>query len=237
MKALSEAPAPTAPPLAPSTRIIAAEALAQALPFDIDDLSAAQALPERRLTSRDLGNETARAAYAMGRRRGWEQGFRAGHTQGMDEGLGNLAQSQVRTVATLAKDLGRVIESFRAEMGALESQVASDMVSLAIDIAREVLRREPVLGEAALLPAAREALHALGEGASRLEIHLHPEDAAMLVPHLESVHAGKCVVREEAGLPRGACRVEADTGVAEAGFEQRWQAVMATLGRDEEPLP
>ena len=38
-------------------------------------------------------------------------------------------------------------------------------------------------------------------------------------------------------LPRGGCRVEGDTGIAEAGFETRWQAVMARLGRDEEPGP
>ena len=30
---------------------------------------------------------------------------------------------------------------------------------------------------------------------------------------------------------------EADTGVADASFEARWQSVMASLGRDEEPLP
>ena len=221
----------------PTTRIIAAESLAEVAPFDLDELSNAAPLPQRRLTSRDLGNETARAAYAMGRRRGWEQGWRAGQAQGLAEGLQGLGQAQARTATSMAGELGRAIDSFRAEMASLESQVASDLVSLAIDIAREVLRREPALGEAALLPAAREALHALGEGASRLEIHLHPDDAATLVPHLEAVQQGACTVREDPLLPRGGCRGEADTGVAEAGFEHRWQAVMATLGRDEEPLP
>jgi hypothetical protein len=31
--------------------------------------------------------------------------------------------------------------------------------------------------------------------------------------------------------------VEADTGGAVAGFEARWHAVIAALGRVEEPLP
>jgi len=222
---------------APATRIISAEALARVSPFDLDELADAPAIAERRLTSRDLGNETARAAYAMGRRRGYEQGFRAGHARGESDGLQGFNQSSTRTAAAVAGELTRVAEGFRAEIAAIESQVASDLVSLAIDIAREVLRRDPALGEPALLPAAREALHALGEGASRLSIHLNPDDAALLAPHLEAVQAGACALRAEPQLPRGACRVEADTGVAEAGFERRWQAVMATLGRDEEPMP
>jgi flagellar assembly protein FliH len=131
----------------------------------------------------------------------------------------------------------QLIDGFRAEMTALESQVASDLVSLAVDIARQVLRREPACDPAALLPAAREALRALGEGASQLELHVHPGDAAMLGSQLESIQAGACRIHEDPALPRGSCRVEADTGVAEAGFEARWQAVMATMGREEEPLP
>ena len=44
------------------------------------------------------------------------------------------------------------------ELGLLESQVASDLVSLAIDIAREVLRRELATDPESLRPVIREAL-------------------------------------------------------------------------------
>lgn len=218
------------------TRIIAAEALHAVAAFGLSELGAGPQ-PVRKLSSRDLSNETARAAYDLGRRRGFEQGSRLGLQQGYSEGSQALEDFQSRKASDLARQMAQLAAAFQTEMAALESQVASDLVSLAIDIARQVLRRELTLDEAALLPAAREALRTLGEGASQLSVHLHPADAALLGAQLEAAPAGLCRVSADPALPRGGCRVEADTGVADAGFEARWHAVMATLGRDEEPLP
>jgi flagellar assembly protein FliH len=222
---------------APASRIIAAEALRGVASFSLTELAAQGDAPTRRLSARDLSNETARAAYALGRRRGIAQGTQTGMQQGYSEGSQALSEFESRKAADVARQMQQLVEGFRAEMAALESQVASDLVSLAVDIARQVLRREPSTDAAALLPAAREALRALGEGASQLELHVHPADAALLGSQLEAVQAGLCRVQEDPAMPRGDCRVEADTGVAEAGFEARWQAVMAVLGREEEPLP
>ncbi|WP_427911988.1 FliH/SctL family protein [Ramlibacter sp. MMS24-I3-19] len=228
-EAVASAPAPS--------RIIAAEALGGFVrPVDLDELTGAQPV-QRRLSSRDLSNETARAAYALGHRRGYEQGARAGLQQGYEQGSQALEAHQSRTAADLAAQMQRVLDGFTRDLAALEAQVASDVVTLAVDIARQVLRRELSVDETALLPAAREALRALGEGASALEIHLNPQDASRLAPHLDAVQSGTCRVVPDEDLPRGGCRVEGDTGIAEAGFEARWQAVMARLGRDEEPGP
>ena len=219
------------------SRIIAAEALGGVRAFDLDELAGARPAPQRRLSSRDLSNETARAAYALGHRRGHEQGARAGLQQGYSEGSQALGAFESRKAADTAAQMQRLLDGFARDLAAMESQVASDLVSLAVDIARQVLRRELTLDQDALLPAAREALRALGEGASALEIHLHPQDAARIAPHLEGAQGGACRVVPDDNLPRGGCRVEGDTGMAEAGFEARWHAVMARLGRDEEPLP
>lgn len=230
-KVLSE---PAAPPA--GGRIIAAEALQGVACFSLSELGTG-GTPTRRLTSRDLSNEAARAAYALGRRRGFEEGARTGLQQGYSEGSQALEEFESRKAADVAAQMQRLVEGFRREMTALEAQVASDLVSLAIDIAREVLRRELSFDAEALLPAAREALRALGEGASSLELHVHPGDAALLESRLEAARSGQCRIKHDDAALRGSCRVEADTGVAEAGFEARWQAVMAALGRDEEPLP
>jgi flagellar assembly protein FliH len=223
---------------APTSRIIAAESLEGVRLVDLKELAGPRpgAAP-RKLTSRDLSNETARAAYALGHRRGYEQGARAGLQQGYEQGSQALEAHESRKAADVAAQMQRLLDGFARDMAALESQVASDLVSLAVDIARQVLRRELSLDETALLPAAREALRTLGEGASALEMRLHPQDAERIAPLLEHARAGQVRVVADESLPRGGCRVEGDTGIAEAGFEARWQAVMARLGRDEEPGP
>jgi len=215
--------------------VIAAEALGEVSPFDLSELQGGQ-VPRRRLTMRDLSNDVARAAYALGHQRGHAQGAQAGLQQGFREGSRALEDYQSRTAADLARQVQQLMDGFRAEMAGLESQVASDLVSLAIDIARQVLRREPATDSQALLPAAREALRTLGENAGQLELQLHPADAGLLRKGL-AAQGVQARIQEDASLPRGSCRIEADTGVADAGFEARWQAVMAALGRDEEPLP
>ena len=88
------------------------------------------------------------------------------------------------------------------------------------------------------LPAATEALRALGEGASRMELRVHPSDAPVLRQHLQDQPGAPAwQIHEDPDMARGGCRIEADTGIADASFETRWQCVMAAMGRDEEPLP
>lgn len=190
------------------------------------------------LSARDLNNETARAAFELGRRRGFQQGTQIGLQQGFSEGSQALDEFQSRKAADVAHHMQQLVASFQDEMAALESQLASDLVSLAVDIARQVLRRELSGGADTLLPVAAEALRALGEGASRLEVRAHPGDAAALRPHLKKMAGDRAWhLLEDASVARGGCRVEADTGVADASFEARWQAVMSALGREEEPGP
>ncbi|TFZ08344.1 FliH/SctL family protein [Ramlibacter humi] len=222
-------------PAAPTSRIIAAEALAGVRAFDLTELAGAKPAPVKRLTSRDLSNDTARAAYSLGHRRGYEQGAKAGLQQGYEQGSQALESHESRKAADVAAQMKRLLEGFTRDLSTLESQLASDVVSLAVDIAREVIRRELALDEQALLPAAREALRALGEGASVLEVHLNPTDAERIAPALQGAQPAPRVV-PDADLPPGGCRVEGDTGIAEASFTARWQAVMARLGRDGEPF-
>lgn len=218
-------------------RTIPADMLPGSNPFALNPLEGAAA-PVRSLSVRDLNNETARAAFELGRRRGFQQGSQMGLRQGFSEGSQALDEFQSRKAADVAQHMQLLVSSFQDEMTLLESQLASDLVSLAVDIARQVLRRELATDTAALVPVAAEALRALGEGASRLEVRTHPNDAAALRPHLEKMAGDRAWhLLDDSSITRGGCRVEADTGVADASFEARWQAVMSALGREEEPGP
>ncbi len=217
-----------------TSRIIAAEALRGVSAFSLDQLAAPGALP-RPLGQRDLDNETARAAYALGRRRGFEQGAREGQQQGYTEGSQAFETFESNKQAEMSQQAQALVDSLRAEMAALESRVATDVVTLAVNIARQVLRRELSLDANALVPVASEALRALGEGASHLEVRVNPQDAAPLRRHLETLPAAQAwTLAEDASITRGGCRVEADTGIADATLEARWQGVMASLGRDDD---
>lgn len=233
-KALSDTTA------AQHSRITAGEALHGVMGFQLADLLPDPITTESRpaLSHRDLDNQTARAAFDLGHQRGYAKGLQKGHEQGYVEGSRALEDFRSREAADAAQHMQKIVASFKGEMATLESQLASDLVSLAIDIARQVLRDELRLRPDALLPAATEALRALGEGASRMEFRVNPADAGLLREHLDhqALNAGWKLQPDPSIMP-GGCRIDADTGVADATFEARWQAVMSSLGRDEEPLP
>ncbi len=187
---------------------------------------------------RDQDNPTARAAFALGRQRGYEAGLKAGQLQGFEEGSKVKKRRESDDASEVAVRLNDVLVRFQEQMKGLESQVASDLVSLSIDIARQVLRRELVLDKNSLLPVAQEALRALGEGLGQMELRVNPDDAERLGEHLQHQPNGpRCHLVSDPAIAPGGLRLEADSGVVDATFEARWQAVMANLGRDEEPLP
>lgn len=225
---------PAAPP---QSRIIAAESVQEVRAFTLAELTAPGRQPAP-LRARDLDTEVGRAAFAMGRKRGWEEGHRAGREQGLRDGVQVLSDGKIKAVAETTRQLQALVDEFRGELGRLETELADRVVTLAVDIAREVLRRELATDPRALLPALGEALRALGEGAGRLELHVNPQDAALLRSHLQAQPGlPHWQVHEDASIRAGGCRVEADTGVVDARLDSRWQAVMDALGRPEEMLP
>ena len=138
-KALSDAQAASQS----QSRIIAAESLRGVSSFSLTELGAgAGPAATHQLGRRDLTNDAARAAYTLGRKRGFEQGAREGLEQGYSEGSQALEEFNSRKAADVAQGMQALADAFRSQMAALESQVASDLVSLAIDLARQVLRRE-----------------------------------------------------------------------------------------------
>lgn len=213
-----------------ASRIIAAETLRGVSSFRMGDLSSTGATP-RPLGQRDLDNEVARAAYTLGRRRGFEQGTQEGQQRGYSEGSRAFEDFQSRQAAEVAQQMQALVSAFRTEMKSMESRLSQEVVALAVGMARQVVRRELTGTEGALLPIAAEALRALGEGASQLELRVHPDDAAALRAHLEMLPAAQSWrLLEDAQISRGGCRIEADTGIADATLETRWQAVLSTMG-------
>ena len=219
-----------------SSRIIPAEALRKVSVVTLAELEARQREPAP-LRPRDLDTEIGRAAYAMGRRRGHDEGWAKGQAQGYREGSQAFEDFKSRAATETTQRMQALLAGFGSELARVERQLAEQVVALAIDIAREVLRREVAADPTVLLAAATEALQALGEGASLIELHVSPQDAPALRTHLQLQPGTPAwTLREDASLQRGGWRAETDTGSAEARIESRWRAVLATLGQPDAPL-
>lgn len=158
--------------------------------------------------------------------KGFAQGERAG-----GEAAGERAEAMLHRLTETLDELTRV----RAEM---IRQTERQMVQLSMAIARRIVQREVSLDPDLLLAMARVALERLGESA-RVTVRLHPDDyAAASGARISELTSESVTVVADARLNRGACRVESDMGLLDAGIDAQLQELgRALLGGDDYAPP
>jgi len=160
-------------------------------------------------------------AHDAGYQKGQEDGYQAGLRRGHDETRGE------------AERLARAAAKLESGLGALDAEVAEELLALAIELAREVVRQEIAARPDTLLAVVREALTQLPH--QHAAIYLHPEDASLLRSYLgdQLAHAGHRI-HEDFKLARGDCLLESGGSQVDATVAMRWRRVLAGLGMTNE---
>jgi len=157
------------------------------------------------------------AMQAEARREAFREGYRAGQAQAEAEA------ARIRAVAT----------QFTQSCGLLEEALAGQLLDLALDIARHMLRADVKARREALLPVVREALACLPDQLQRPQMHLNPVDVELVRARIgdELQTAGFAIVEDHRVEP-GGCRVAAANCEVDATLPARWRRVLGALGRD-----
>ena len=177
---------------------------------------AAEALPLKLPTATEI-EQIHQQASDEGFRKGQEEGYQAGLKKGHDETRGE-AQKLAQAAAKLNKGLNE-----------LDAQVANELLMLAVELAREVLRQEISVHPETLLNVVREALAQLPH--QHAAIYLHPDDASLLRSYMgdQLAHAGHRI-HEDFKLSRGDCVLESGGSQVDATMAMRWRRVLEGLG-------
>lgn len=160
------------------------------------------------------------------RREGHQAGYAAGHAEGFVAGK---AQAEARGREE-AEFLAAALEKFEQGIADLNQAVASELLALSIEIARQVVRQTVAAKPEVLLGVIREALEQLP--LLHASIHLNPEDASLarLRAGEQLAHAGHRI-HEDTKLKRGDVIIEAGGSHLDASLETRWRRVMDALGQ------
>lgn len=199
-------------------RFIPREQVGQAAAWEFQSLAGAipPSVKEKLLSDRE------QRAYE----RGHEDGHAAGHAAAM----------QVR--AQHAAEMARVLDALRGRFGELESDGAEQLLTLALTIARQVMRREMDVDRAAVMPALHEAVHAVIDQQAHPRVHMNPQDLAHLRDSLDADGLLKgCRFIADPAISRGGCRVETGHSDVDATIESRWNRVLAAVGIDPRRAP
>ncbi len=156
-------------------------------------------------------------ARAEGYQAGHAEGYRAGQQAGQAAGLKE------------AQQLAGIAARLESGLNELDQQVADELLALAVELARAVVREEIGARPETLLKVVREALAQLPH--QHAAIYLHPEDASLLRSYLgdQLGHAGHRI-HEDFKLARGDCVVETGGSQVDASVAMRWRRVLEGLG-------
>ncbi len=157
-------------------------------------------------------------------REAYDEAWKNGHAEGYAAGEKAVAQRAARYDELLRA----LCEPFDRLDGTIEKQ----LVELAIAIVKQLFRREIKLNPSHVIGVVREAIQTLPVASRNVQVHLHPDDAA-LVRQTLSPSDGEPAwsIVEDPLVTHGGCNVTTDNSQVDATAEARLHAVInAALG-------
>lgn len=177
------------------------------------------------------------AAYHAGLEEGRTAGFEQGNAAGIEQGRADgLAQGRAEA-ADERTQLQQIAQTFSDEVAQAGERIAVDVLNLALDLSKAMLKTALNLRPELVIPVVAEAIRYLPTVQQPALLTLHPDDAQLVTNQLgnELSKSGWRVV-EDAQLERGGCRVETASNQIDATATSRWQRIAAALGKDSDWL-
>lgn len=196
---------------------------------DVKPISAAPARPAGTPNApQGAGSPEAQAAAA---KRALEQERQRARVEGFQSGYDAGYQSGAEAARHAARRLTEIAETVHEEWHGMQRTLSGEVMELAIEIARQVLRSDVRLRRDALLDVVREAMNQVADGASRPELHLHPADVETVRSAMgDELTRSNWRIVEAHSIEPGGCRVATSQGEVDATLAMRWRRVMAALG-------
>lgn len=173
--------------------------------------------------------EQIAAARESARREGLAEGLAQGYQAGMEQG-----RAQALEENTLLQQLSL---AFGEEISKARELVAQDLLDLALDVSKAMLKQALAVRHELVLPLVSEAIGYLPTLQQPALLFLHPEDAQLVRERMGAeLSAAGWRVLDEASMERGGCRVETASNQIDATATSRWQRIAQSLGRESEWL-
>ena len=161
----------------------------------------------------------------------YAEGFAQGQAQTALERQQRLDAYIAQQGREMAQRLQGVVQTLDASLIDMQQDMAQQVLELACDIARQVVRQELSVNPNALQPVVREAVGMLVTEGRPALVRLHPDDMeAMAQPLREEMDSPGVQWMADASVPPGGCLVESAGTVVDGSLDKRWQRAIAALG-------
>ncbi len=151
-----------------------------------------------------------------------QEAFQQGLEEGRQAGRAEV-RAQVERLAGMFHDLAKPFED-------LDAEVERELLTLAMALARQIVRRELKTDPTQIIGIIREAIAALPVAARDVRVHLHPEDAAVVRDNLAPTESERAwTMIEDPVMARGGCQITTATSRVDARLETRLASILSEL--------
>lgn len=177
--------------------------------------------PEPELPS----EETLAAIREEARLIGYDEGHAAGYADGMAIGRADAAKE--------LEHLQSIAVTFGNALTAADETIANEVLDLALQLAKGMLRAALEIKPELMIPLVREAIGYLPVLQQPAILLLNPEDAAIVRDGIgDELDKGGWRVSEDPQIERGGCRIETASNQIDAQSSSRWARLTGALGKN-----
>ena len=160
---------------------------------------------------------------------GYEEGHAAGYADGLAIGRAEAARE--------LEHLQSVALTFGTALAEADETIANDVLELALQLARGMLRTALEVKPELIIPVVREAIGYLPVLQQPDLLILNPDDALLIKAAMGvELDKGGWRIVDDAQVARGGCRIDTASNQIDAQAGSRWTRLTAALGKNIEWL-
>jgi flagellar assembly protein FliH len=177
--------------------------------------------------------EIREQARSEGHAEGTQQGYAEGYAKGTRAAFEIGQQENIKVL----QQLREVAVGFTTQIAASGETVAPQLLELALDVAKAMLKTALPARPELVLPLISAAMHALPSMQLPASLHVHPDDAALVRQHIgEEMSGNGWLIVADDDIERGSCRIETPGNQIDGSSVTRWRRIAASLSQDSDWL-
>lgn len=155
----------------------------------------------------------------------YDEAWKKGHADGLKAG-----DAEVR--ARVAR-MDELLAALSSPFDKLDEQIEKQLVDLAMTVVRQLFRREIKEEPTHVIGVVREAIQMLPVASRSVQIHLHPDDAAIIRECLSPADGEPAwVIVEDSLMSKGGCTVTTENSRIDATAESRLNTIIQSISGD-----
>ncbi|RXZ32825.1 flagellar assembly protein FliH [Oxalobacteraceae bacterium CAVE-383] len=208
--------------------------------FDEDreaDIPDADLAPPEPVIVPAVSEEEIAAIREQAHTEAYEEGLKQGHAAGYAAGARAAYTAGAEQNAEVLQQLRDIAVGFTTQVAASGETIAPQLLDLALDVAKAMLKTALPARPELVLPIVTAAMHALPGLQLPATLSLHPADAELVREHIgEDLSANGWLIAVSGDIERGSCRVDNNANQIDGSSATRWRRVAASLSKESDWL-